>query len=230
VNGLQRLGQLVEQGAFILAKAKGEPEVAGECLGHLRRYLEAVQAIEAKGGDAHAHSQDSSVPVVRPQWRGGGVSIFKNSRIVSLSRYGKAEPLPNGTALTVIFELEGQRFMALNGGPYFKFTEAISLSVSCDMQTELDDLWEKLSAGGEKGQCGWLKDKFGLSWQIVPSILGEMMQDKDAGKSNRVVAAIMHRTTRNRCFEAGLRRRGFGARPRPAKWSPWYFNQPEPKE
>lgn len=118
-------------------------------------------------------------------------SIFKNSRLVSLSRYGEAGPLPKGTVMVVIFELEGQRFMALNGGPRFKFTEAISLNVSCRTQTELDDLWEKLSAGGEKGQCGWLKDKFGLSWQIVPSVLGEMMQDQDAGKSNRVMAAVM---------------------------------------
>ncbi|MGB7967351.1 MAG: VOC family protein [Methylocella sp.] len=119
------------------------------------------------------------------------ISIFKNSRIASLSRYGEAGPLPKGTVMVVIFELEGQRFMALNGGPRFKFTEAISLNVSCRTQTELDDLWEKLSAGGEKGQCGWLKDKFGLSWQIVPSVLGEMMQDQDAGKSNRVMAAVM---------------------------------------
>ncbi|MGB6177293.1 MAG: VOC family protein [Methylocella sp.] len=118
------------------------------------------------------------------------ISIFKNSRIVSLPRYGEAGPLPKGTVLAVIFELEGQRFMALNGGPRFRFTEAISLNVSCGTQTELDDLWEKLSAGGEKGQCGWLKDKFGLSWQIVPSVLGEMMQDQDAGKANRVMAAV----------------------------------------
>ncbi|HAH65203.1 MAG TPA: hypothetical protein DCL72_06950, partial [Rhizobiales bacterium] len=95
------------------------------------------------------------------------MSIFKNSRIVSLSRYGEAGPLPKGTALTVIFELEGQRFQALNSGPYFKFTEAISLSVSCGTQAELDGFWERLSEGGEQGQCGWLKDKFGLSWQIV---------------------------------------------------------------
>lgn len=119
------------------------------------------------------------------------ISIFKNSRIASLSRYGEAGPLPKRTVLAVIFELEGQRFMALNGGPRFKFTEAISLNVSCRTQTELDDLWEKLSAGGEKGQCGWLKDKFGLSWQIVPSVLGEMMQDQDAEKANRVMAAVM---------------------------------------
>ena len=128
------------------------------------------------------------------------MSIFKNSRIISLSRYGEAGPLPNGTALTVIFELEGQRFQALNGGPYFKFTEAISLSVSCGTQAELDGFWERLSEGGEQGQCGWLKDKFGLSWQIVPSALGEMMQDQDAGKTNRVMAAVIQ--ARNRRFEA----------------------------
>jgi predicted 3-demethylubiquinone-9 3-methyltransferase (glyoxalase superfamily) len=119
------------------------------------------------------------------------ISIFANSRIVTLSRYGDAGPLPKGTVLTIIFELEGQRFMALNGGPHFKFTEAISLSVSSDTQAELDRFWEKLSAGGEKGRCGWLKDKFGLSWQIVPSVLGEMMQDKDAERSNRVMAALL---------------------------------------
>jgi predicted 3-demethylubiquinone-9 3-methyltransferase (glyoxalase superfamily) len=119
------------------------------------------------------------------------ISIFANSRIVTLSRYGDAGPLPKGTVLTIIFELEGQRFMALNGGPHFKFTEAISLSVSCDTQAELDRFWEKLSAGGEKGRCGWLKDKFGLSWQIVPSVLGEMMQDKHAERSNRVMATLL---------------------------------------
>jgi predicted 3-demethylubiquinone-9 3-methyltransferase (glyoxalase superfamily) len=119
------------------------------------------------------------------------ISIFANSRIGTLSRYGDAGPLPKGTVLTIIFELEGQRFMALNGGPHFKFTEAISLSVSCDTQAELDRFWEKLSAGGEKGRCGWLKDKFGLSWQIVPSVLGEMMQDKHAERSNRVMATLL---------------------------------------
>jgi predicted 3-demethylubiquinone-9 3-methyltransferase (glyoxalase superfamily) len=119
------------------------------------------------------------------------LSIFKNARIESLSRYGEGMPLPKGTVLTIIFELEGQRFMALNGGPHFKFTEAISLTVSCGTQTELDSFWEKLSAGGEKGRCGWLKDKFGLSWQIVPSIMGEMMQDQDASRTSRVMAAVM---------------------------------------
>jgi predicted 3-demethylubiquinone-9 3-methyltransferase (glyoxalase superfamily) len=119
------------------------------------------------------------------------MSIFANSRILSVSHYGDAGPLPKGTVLTVIFELEGQRFMAVNGGPRFQFTEAISLCVSCDTQTELDEFWDKLSANGKKGRCGWLKDKFGLSWQIVPSIIGEMMQDNDAERSNRVMAAVL---------------------------------------
>ena len=94
--------------------------------------------------------------------------------------------------MTFAFEIEGQEFIALNGGPVFKFNEAISLSVDCKTQTEVEELWEKLSAGGEKGQCGWLKDKFGLSWQVVPSALVEMLQDKDAAKSARVMAAMMH--------------------------------------
>ncbi len=93
--------------------------------------------------------------------------------------------------MTVTFQLEGQEFMALNGGPHFKFTEAISLLVNCKTQEEVDELWEKLSEGGEKGQCGWLKDKYGLSWQIVPTVLGEMLQDKDARKSERVMNALL---------------------------------------
>jgi Uncharacterized protein conserved in bacteria len=92
---------------------------------------------------------------------------------VTTSRYGEAGPLPKGTVLTVIFELEGQRFMGLNGGPLFKFSEAISMMVACDTQDEIDAFWEKLSAGGEKGRCGWLKDKFGVSWQVIPSMLSE---------------------------------------------------------
>ena len=116
-------------------------------------------------------------------------SIFPNSRVVTVSHYGDAGSLPKGTVLVIIFELAGQRFMALNGGPHFKFTEAISLSVSCDTQAELDAFWEKLSAGGEKGRCGWLKDKFGLSWQVVPSVMGEMMQDRE--KSSRVMAEVL---------------------------------------
>jgi len=119
------------------------------------------------------------------------VSIFKNSRILSVARYGDAGPGPKGSVMTATFQLEGQEFMALNGGPYFKFTEAISLFVNCETQEEVDDLWEKLSAGGSKGRCGWLKDQFGLSWQIIPSALGKMMQDPAPEKSKRVMQAML---------------------------------------
>ena len=122
------------------------------------------------------------------------VSIFKNSEILSVSRYGEAGPGPKGTVMVAKFQLDGQEFMALNGGPTFKFTEAISLSVNCDTQEELDRFWEKLSEGGNKSQCGWLKDKYGLSWQIVPTILGQLMQDKDPEKSKRVMQAVMKMT------------------------------------
>jgi predicted 3-demethylubiquinone-9 3-methyltransferase (glyoxalase superfamily) len=119
------------------------------------------------------------------------ISVFKNSKITKFARYGDAGPGPKGSVMTIAFQLEGQDFIALNGGPIFKFTEAISLSVDCKTQQEVDELWEKLSAGGQPGQCGWLKDRFGLSWQIVPSALVEMLQDKDSEKSNRVMQAMM---------------------------------------
>jgi len=119
------------------------------------------------------------------------LSIFKNSKIVTVVRYGDAGPGPKGSVMTIAFQLEGQDFIALNGGPIFKFTEAISLSVDCKTQQEVDELWEKLSDAGQKGQCGWLKDKFGLSWQINPSVLVEMLQDKDAEKSQRVMQAML---------------------------------------
>lgn len=119
------------------------------------------------------------------------LSIFRNSKIGSILRCGEAGPGPKGSVLTIAFELEGQKFIALNGGPIFKFNEAISLSVDCKTQTEVDELWERLSDGGQKSQCGWLKDKFGLSWQVVPSALVEMLQDKDAAKSARVMVAMM---------------------------------------
>src|SRR5208283_3061154 len=119
------------------------------------------------------------------------VSIFKNSRILSVARYGDAGPGPKGTVMTATFQLEGQEFMALNGGPHFKFTEAISLFVNCETQEEVDALWEKLAAGGTKSRCGWLKDKFGLSWQIIPSALGKMLQDPDPEKSKRVMQAML---------------------------------------
>jgi predicted 3-demethylubiquinone-9 3-methyltransferase (glyoxalase superfamily) len=119
------------------------------------------------------------------------VSIFKNSKIGKVTRYGDAGPGPEGTVMSATFELEGQPFMALNGGPMFKFTEAISLFVNCETQAEVDDLWEKLSAGGEKSRCGWLKDKFGLSWQIIPSALGEALGNKDPEKAKRAMQAML---------------------------------------
>jgi predicted 3-demethylubiquinone-9 3-methyltransferase (glyoxalase superfamily) len=113
------------------------------------------------------------------------VSVFKNSKIVSVTRG------PNGAVMTTTFQLNGQDFMALNGGPEFGFTEAISFFVGCDNQQEVDELWEKLSEGGEGGKCGWLKDKYGLSWQIIPSALGEMLSDSDPQKSGRVMQAML---------------------------------------
>ena len=119
------------------------------------------------------------------------VSIFKNSKVLSVTRYGEGGPGPKGTVMTATFELDGQTFTALNGGPHFKFTEAISFAINCETQEEIDELWEKLSEGGEKGRCGWLKDKFGLSWQVNPRILGEMLGDKDPEKAKRVVQAML---------------------------------------
>jgi len=119
------------------------------------------------------------------------VSIFKNSKINSVSRYGDAGPGEPAKVMTINFELEGLTLTALNGGPEYKFTEAISLFVNCATQAEVDELWEKLSEGGEKGPCGWLKDKFGLSWQIIPATLMELMQDPDPEKSRRVTEAML---------------------------------------
>jgi len=123
------------------------------------------------------------------------VSIFKNSKVLGVSRYGDAGPGPKGSVMSATFQLEGQEFIALNGGPLFKFTEAISLFVSCETQEEVDDLWKKLTAGGgAPSQCGWLKDKFGLSWQIIPTALMELMSDKDPAKSKRVMEAMLQMT------------------------------------
>jgi predicted 3-demethylubiquinone-9 3-methyltransferase (glyoxalase superfamily) len=119
------------------------------------------------------------------------VSVFKNSKVMSVSRYGDAGPGPKGSVMSATFQLEGQQFYALNGGPHFTFTPAISFFVNCETQEEVDELWEKLSAGGEKSQCGWLKDKFGVSWQVIPSILGKLLQDKDPEKSKRVMNAML---------------------------------------
>jgi predicted 3-demethylubiquinone-9 3-methyltransferase (glyoxalase superfamily) len=118
-------------------------------------------------------------------------SIFKNSKITSMSRYGDEGPGPKGSVMVATFELDGEQFMALNGGPEFKFTPAISFFVNCETQEEVDDLWERLSEGGRKDQCGWLTDKFGVSWQIVPTILGQFMTDKDPEKVRRVTQAML---------------------------------------
>ena len=119
------------------------------------------------------------------------VSIFKNSKVGRVTRYGDAGPGPKGTVMSATFELDGQEFYALNGGPQFKFTPAISFFVNCETQKEVDELWEKLSAGGKKDRCGWLTDKFGLSWQIIPTALGKMLGDKDPKKSARVMQAML---------------------------------------
>jgi predicted 3-demethylubiquinone-9 3-methyltransferase (glyoxalase superfamily) len=118
-------------------------------------------------------------------------SVFKNSKIVSTTRYGDAGPGPKGSLMTATISLDGQELMLLNGGPTFKFSQAISLFVSCETQAEVDDYWSKLTAGGKEVQCGWLVDKFGVSWQIIPTALMKLMSDKDAKKSARVMQAMM---------------------------------------
>lgn len=118
-------------------------------------------------------------------------SIFPNSKVVKVLRYGEAGPGPAGSAMTVEFQLDGQSFVALNGGPHFKFTEAISFVVNCQTQDEVDSYWERLSAGGAEVECGWLKDKFGLSWQIVPTMLFKLLSDPDLEKSQRVMKALL---------------------------------------
>jgi predicted 3-demethylubiquinone-9 3-methyltransferase (glyoxalase superfamily) len=122
------------------------------------------------------------------------VSIFKNSRVGTITRYGDAGPGPKGTVMIATFQLEGQDFIALNGGPQYTFTPAISLFVDCKTQEEVDDLWNKLSEGGKTDRCGWLRDKYGLSWQIVPSTLRELIGDKDPEKSKRVMKAMLQMT------------------------------------
>jgi len=118
-------------------------------------------------------------------------SVFPNSKILKTARYGEAGPGPKGSVMTVEFELDGQRMIALNGGPQFKFTEAISLSVDCKDQKEVDHYWTKLSQGGQESMCGWLKDRYGLSWQVNPTILGELLASRDAKKAKRVMEAML---------------------------------------
>ena len=122
------------------------------------------------------------------------ISIFNNSKLGKISRYGDAGPGPKGSAMGVSFQLEGQEFFALNGGPHFKFTPAISLFVNCETQEEVDALWEKLSAGGRTDRCGWLQDKYGLSWQIIPTVLGQLLGDKDPQRAKRAMQAMLQMT------------------------------------
>jgi predicted 3-demethylubiquinone-9 3-methyltransferase (glyoxalase superfamily) len=138
-------------------------------------------------------------------------AIFKNSKIVNIMRCGEAGPGPKGTVMSATFQLDGQQFMALNGGPMFTFSPAISFFVNCETQEEVDELWEKLSEGGEKQRCGWLKDKYGVSWQIIPSVLGEMLQDKDAEKSNKVMGAMLQMDK----IDINILRRAYLASPPP---------------
>jgi predicted 3-demethylubiquinone-9 3-methyltransferase (glyoxalase superfamily) len=119
------------------------------------------------------------------------VSVFKNSKVLNIARYGEVGPGPKGTVMTVEFELDGQEFVALNGGPKFKLTEAVSFVVNCDTQEEVDYYWERLSEAGEKSRCGWLRDKFGLGWQVTPTILGKLLADKDQEKANRVMQTML---------------------------------------
>jgi predicted 3-demethylubiquinone-9 3-methyltransferase (glyoxalase superfamily) len=118
-------------------------------------------------------------------------SIFKNSKIHRTARYPEGSPYPAGTVMTVEFELDGQRFIALNAGPHFKFNEAVSFSIECDTQAEVDHYWDKLTSGGQESMCGWLKDKFGLSWQVIPEALGRYLTDKDRAKTDRVMQAML---------------------------------------
>jgi len=122
------------------------------------------------------------------------ISIFKNSKMGKISRCGDAGPGPKGSVMSVTFQIEGQEFFALNGGPHFKFTPAISFFVNCETQQEVDDLWEKLSAGGRTDRCGWLQDKFGVSWQIIPAVLGQLLGDKDPQRANRAMQAMLQMT------------------------------------
>ncbi|MGH2588252.1 MAG: VOC family protein [Dehalococcoidia bacterium] len=122
------------------------------------------------------------------------VSVFKNSEVLSVSRYGDAGPGTAGTVMIATFRLDGQEFIALNGGPQFTFTEAVSFLIECETQAEVDYYWDKLSAGGEPGPCGWLKDQFGLSWQVIPPVLTKLLQDEDPVKANRVMQAMLQMT------------------------------------
>ena len=145
--------------------------------------------------EKETHAKNHTVPLVRLAGRRSSqllhLGLQEDSKILRIARYGAAGPGPAGSVMTVEFELHGQRFIALNGGPHFKFSEAISFSVDCKTQEEVDELWNKLVEGGQESQCGWLKDKYGLSWQINPGILGKLLSDPDPAKAKRVMEAMM---------------------------------------
>jgi predicted 3-demethylubiquinone-9 3-methyltransferase (glyoxalase superfamily) len=154
-------------------------------------------AARGPGAGETVHAEDQPVLVVRrsaEEAKNLYVSILKNSKAGKVTRYGDAGNGPKGSVMTASFELEGQQFTALNGGPHFRFTEAISFVVNCETQEEVDELWDRLAEGGQTRQCGWLKDKFGLSWQIVPTILIELSNDPDPARSRRVTEARLHMT------------------------------------
>ena len=136
------------------------------------------------------------------------VSIFKNSKVGAITRYGKGAPMPEGGVLTVRFRLDGQEFLALNGGPIFRFTEAVSFIANCSTQKEIDRMWARLSEGGQEVECGWLKDKFGLSWQIVPTILSKLLTGKDAARGQRVMQALLQM----RKLDIAQRKKAYGQR------------------
>ena len=152
---------------------------------------------EIPGREGKRYAENHSVPIFDGKAEEAAnfyTSIFKNSKVLNVARYGEAGPGPKGTVMTVTFQLEGQQFTALNGGPHYTFSPAISFFVNCETQAEVDGLWEKLTAGGREVQCGWLQDKFGVSWQIIPRALMELMQDKDPVKSQRVFKAMLQMT------------------------------------
>ncbi len=188
--------QCVIQGAFELANARHGPEIVVEGPDHLLRYIETQPPMLAERELTPMATVQKIAPCL---WFDRDaedaskhyIAIFGDGRILNVSRYGDNMPLPKGTAMMVEFELAGQRFQGLNGGPVFKFTEAVSLSIRCENQDEVDHFWARLSEGGSEGRCGWLRDKFGLSWQVVPRQLAELMSSGGPGSGGRVMQALM---------------------------------------
>jgi len=183
-----------------VANRRDDDHLASDCAGAQKSSADDFSTRQASTQDLITTRKDATMQKITPcLWfdtEGEDAatlytSVFPNSKIGKITRYGSAGPRPEGTVMTVEFELDGQSFVALNGGPQFTFTEAISFQVSCDSQEEVDSYWNKLAEGGEEGPCGWLKDRFGLSWQIIPKRLPELLNDPDREKSQRVMAAML---------------------------------------